>query len=201
MPSRAAAQCVCAEVPACEAYQSADAIFIGRAANGDPDQVTTEVKVERTLKGSAQDFVDYPTEHLGDSECAPVFHAGKEYLVYAHRHDNVLTTSICERNPLLEEAQLDLNLIAARSADRVDAIVYGSVTTESTAGEFRISLDGVGQRRVQMLRPYGMFQFAGLPPGRYRLRIDGKAFSEQMSFELEARACVSVGDVRIPPPR
>lgn len=37
------------------------------------DEMTTKIKVERTLKGSTETFVDYPIEHPGDSECAPGF--------------------------------------------------------------------------------------------------------------------------------
>ncbi len=110
--------CSCGGYPSpCQAYNSADAVFIGVVTKIDPDKTGDDltyneqiaiVKIEKLFKGS-QDLPEI-TLHQPAHNCAPKFKAGERYLFYANFNKDSKTWEVygCGRNSSLDSAYDDL---------------------------------------------------------------------------------------------
>lgn len=101
-----ACSCIEPAVP-CAAVWSADAVFVGRALERQPEMPpeVTRFLVERAVRGvEASEAIDVED---GPGSCAVSFAAGHRYVVYAY-HDKAsgrFTTNLCTRTHAIDRAR------------------------------------------------------------------------------------------------
>src|ERR1700752_2447830 len=105
----------------CESYGTASAVFAGtvigervskQPKQGDRTEIdwiprAVKFSVEQAYSGVTGTEVEVYTGR-GGGDCGYGFQIGQRYLVYAYRHEDRLTTSICTRTRLFSNATEDL---------------------------------------------------------------------------------------------
>jgi hypothetical protein len=183
--------------PACEAYQHADAIFVGKVtgiveASGG---AAITFAVTQKLKGhvEAEQIIE------GGGMCGSVFQKGKTYVVYATGTGGKLSSSLCGRTALADKARDDISY--AKGFDkRTLGIVEGDVAVTEPEGA-QIKRAGV-EVRVRGSKFRARTDKAGhykleLPPGKYTLDVvDPKARTSADTNETVNLADSSSCEVR-----
>ena len=145
--------CSCAgNVPPCQAYWQASAVFVGTATGmTEPPRLTVEearrredagedvwsrrvftFAVERPLRGVEGTQVEVRTG-MGGGDCGYGFRVGERYLVYAYRDEKTreLSTSICTRTRTLTRAGEDLQYVnGLAQGGQEGATIFGQVSKE-----------------------------------------------------------------------
>ncbi len=113
-----AGACTCVpNPPPREAFQQADAVFVGEVIGieeigGEFPLRHVTLRVERPFKGVFVETVAVWTAQ-GEIGCGFPFEQGRRYLVYAHRAEDALHASFCSRTARLEDARADLDALDA----------------------------------------------------------------------------------------
>jgi hypothetical protein len=182
--------CSCGRNPSvCEAYQGADAVFIGvvqrvvtNKAKG-PDgrdysvgQVA-HMQVEKSFKGTAQPEVVFRS---AGSSCDAVYEEGQRWLFYAYYNKETKTWGIsaCGRSTLIENAPDDLlyldGLPKSASTTRLSGELKhyeddpgkGFTLVKNIIGA-KITIKGEGKEYEAYTDKNGVYEVYGLPPGKY----------------------------------
>jgi hypothetical protein len=211
--ARIADACSCQEMPACQRFWTADAVFTGVVSSvtwsDDEKQRLSHatIVVERGIRGAGGQIVLTGT---AVSSCHYSFTVGQRYLVYAHRNaDGTFSTSSCSGNKLLADAEEDLDYAEHLPPPGSGGRIFGRVR--------RIEPDLLDRRNSQDRYPAGVaitlrdssgaalelrtdgqgqFEAAGLKPDRYSVSMDApttaRVHYDPTTIELKDRACVRV---------
>jgi hypothetical protein len=209
----------------CEAYASADAVFVGRvttiapelvsmeqALSGNYDQ-TARVAVERVYKGKARQSV--VLRQLGQ-RATYKFIAGTRYLFYAHYVPRLRIWEVrnCGRTIMADHAHDDLRYLGGlpgnagrtRIAGRVlrfdsDGQHAENTTIEGLAG-LRLHIRGAGGEFEALTDAAGVYEVFDAPPGTYYLRPHipaGLAFYGAIHYGPDPLARAKSLDIELPP--
>ena len=177
--------------PACEAFNSAGVVFVGKATeikDGPGGAQEVSFAISEKLKGTsnASETVE------GGGMCGTVFQKGKTYVVYASGSGTKLSSSLCGRTALVDRAKEDV-LYARSSGKRTTALLEGVVAVHDTRGTItrRAGVDVRVRETKQNARTdkTGRYKLA-LAPGKYTLDVvDPKA-----RVPLDANEIVTLDD-------
>lgn len=206
VPPRAASACSCiAEIPLCQSFWQADAVFAGEVLSFEsvkPDQPfsrrVARIRVDRAWRGNVDGIVEVKTG-AGGGDCGYSFRRGTKYVVYAYRtNDGSLTTGICSPTKPLDKAAADLEYFEDAESPSPGGRVFGSVQFESKGGALApakgvaVTLAGNSQSRTVLTDDDGAFEFVDVPAGRYEVRVEGAALPPWKAEIRSARACAVV---------
>jgi hypothetical protein len=204
-PSVASACSCVGDVPLCQSFWQADAVFSGEVLSFENLGTNTlfqrrvaRIRVERAWRGDVQGTVEVRTG-AGGGDCGYSFRRGRKYLVYAYKtQDGKLTTGICSPTKLLDKAALDLAYFKEAEKPSSGGRVYGTARIEIKGVDLKpapgvvVSLAGESQVRTATTNEAGEFEFTGVPAGRYSVSMAG-ATTPPWKVELrDTRACVHV---------
>jgi hypothetical protein len=199
--AESAIACSCGNMPTCEAYGSAKAVFTGKVTQGNAAErmsdmlkastkgLTFKFSVTRAFLGVKKgDLLDIHSG-FGFGDCGFPFEKGQEYLVYAFEDDGNLETGICSRTRHISQADEEITALDALSLTD-GASVSGTLTRYDQSSLFGEPLTTLPRKSVKLIRvgspatyssitdKNGNFEFTGLQTGRYKLRIDiGKGWT------------------------
>ena len=208
--------CTCGNAgPPCEAYANTAAVFTGTVTsvteNG--NYRTFVFLVGRPFKGVSRGYVRVNTGR-GGGDCGYRFEIGRKYLVYASKDQQTgtMATSVCTRTQSFDAATEDLNYIQDLPASATKNRLSGTVTEITnivdrdgvrlqmpTAG-LVVLITGERQTFRAMTDPNGAYYVAGLPKGRYTIRLRlskhyiisfGKAGPDSIQVDLPDHGWVS----------
>jgi len=188
--------CTCAGWPApCEAYQSAAAVFVGYVTDLDlvdgPEWKnvpyrpgTAYIQVEQVFKGKVEKQITLPQGTGGD--CIPVYSKGQRWLIYATRDKSTgaLYPMGCSRSSTVARAADDLMYLRALPAVATKTRLAGTVTQyddlPGSGFNFVRNLAGArvqvaneqGQTYETVCDANGVYEFVGLPAGKYRVHAE-----------------------------
>ena len=175
----------------CEAFASADAVFIGKVTrivpayvrdiwtrDNDYDQ-TAYVSVEVTHKGVLRRAIIL--RQLGRAN-APKFIAGSRYLFYANRYSKSGRWWVkpCGRTRMAEYVEDDLRYIRATRLSAGRSRIAGEIsqyamdpdnpaeTTRRMPG-ITVHIIGPDKKYTAVTDEHGVYELLDLPPGRYRI--------------------------------
>ncbi len=203
---RLASACQCiGDVPLCQSFWQADAVFSGEVLsfeNIDPKQVLSRrvahVRVDRVWRGQVQGTIEVTTG-AGGGDCGYSFRRGSTYLVYAYRtQDGKLTTNICSPTKLLDKAAADLAYFKDAEKPSSGGRVYGLAHFETKGSDLKrakgvpITLTGESQTRTTVTKDDGTFEFTDLPVGEYAVRMAGATTPPWKVNIRDTRACANV---------
>ncbi len=203
---RLASACQCiGDVPLCQSFWQADAVFSGEVLsfeNIDPKQVLSRrvarVRVDRVWRGQVQGTIEVTTG-AGGGDCGYSFRRGSTYLVYAYKtQDGKLTTNICSPTKLLDKAAADLAYFKDAEKPSSGGRVYGLAHFETKGSDLKrakgvpITLTGESQTRTTVTKDDGTFEFTDLPVGEYAVRMTGATTPPWKVNIRDSRACANV---------
>ena len=214
-----AVACSCAgEGKPCEAYGDAHAVFVGTVTFSSTSKVkeydaeferrVVRLHVDRPLKNVDVSDVEITTG-LGDADCGFGFRLGGQYLVYAYSDDKkTLSTSICTRTRPLSQATADLDFIRGLSNAAPGGTIFGQVGFRRWNREIReydYPWPPVKDAKLLFTGPKqfdgktdadGKYSISGIPPGKYKVRIELPAglsvYNAEQELEVRDRACRQV---------
>lgn len=176
----------------CEGYGRSAAVFVGTVVSGRAKDQPKDLKTARLEDSWGSRYYKFSVEQRylgvsgteveiltgsGGGDCGYQFKIGQRYLVYAHRYQTELTTSICSRTKPFAEANEDLAFLGMLSSAAPGATIYGRVVQREKNNEVGVSdpdvlitLEGEENKEV---RPdaEGNFRVSGLRPGKYKLKL------------------------------
>lgn len=212
---------------ACESYAAADAVFVGTVTrivpatfridqtDSDYDQ-TAYVAVEKVFKGGRRGRI--VLRQLGRRH-AMKFVQNSRYLFYANydRAARIWEVRPCGSTRMVDYAQDDLRFLEALPASAARSRVSGEVVhfvgpdepqASSRLPGLRVRLFGGGREYETTTDADGVYEFYGLPPGRYKLEVripNGLVFfaalhsgprpigrARELEFELQERGCLGL---------
>jgi len=186
--------CSCVpERPVCEAYQSADAVFLGEVPWRPMNLLslllgtTASLRVIEVFKGELGEEVTLQMNFAFPGGCSYSFRVGERYLVYAYQRDGHFGTSICSRTRPIQKAEDDLDFLRRAKDGLAQGKIFGLVTREHTdyyspnptqpvAGAL-VGLQPLAEDSKLVCRAAddkGHYEFSNLPPGKYELFADRK---------------------------
>jgi hypothetical protein len=204
-PAHAPACSCVGEVPLCQSFWQADAVFSGEVVSFeklDPNQLfsrrVARIRVERAWRGRVQGTVEVRTG-AGGGDCGYSFRRGQMYLVYAYKtQDGSLTTGICSPTKLLDKAAADLAYFIEAEKPSSGGRIYGAARIETKGVDLKpapgvvVTLAGESRSRTAVTNESGEFEFTGVPAGTYSVSMEG-ATTPPWKIELrDTRACVHV---------
>lgn len=223
LASRAVTACTCAPGGSpCESYGSASAVFVGTVTSvrgserrpvkdpKDVDWVPVAYKfsVDQSYLGVSGTEIEVFTGR-GGGDCGFDFQQGQRYLVYAHRYNDKLITSICTRTKPFSQATEDLAFLGTLSSAPPGVTIYGAVMrgpddgptrteikTEPLSPDIQIVIEGETEKKEIRPDTDGRFRVNGLRPGKYKLalRLPDTLTTSRNEVELSLvdRGCAGV---------
>ncbi|HKR13263.1 MAG TPA: carboxypeptidase regulatory-like domain-containing protein [Pyrinomonadaceae bacterium] len=171
----------------CEAYGTANAVFVGTAVSvreaerpkpEDRDTWHYERAFKFTVEQSYLGVDGTEVEILtggGGGDCGYQFQIGGRYLVYAHSYQNRLSTSICTRTKSFASASEDLAFLGNLSSAAPGATIYGDVVYQKGStplpSDVLVKIEGGKVSRETRPDAQGKYRFSGLPPGKYKITL------------------------------
>jgi hypothetical protein len=205
-PAHALACSCVGDVPLCQSFWQADAVFSGDVVSFEElntnrlfQRRVARIRVERAWRGQVQGTVEVRTG-AGGGDCGYSFRPGRKYLVYAYKtQDGKLTTGICSPTKLLDKAAADLAYFEEAEKPSTGGRIYGTARLETKGVDLKpapgaaITLAGESQpSRTAVTNEAGDFEFTGVPAGTYLVSMQG-ATTPPWKVELrDPRACVHV---------
>ena len=212
--SREAAACSCAPSgPPCQAFFSADAVFVGTVKDIKIVKVGSDQLYERRLVQFVIDGPSHGTQGgsievgtgLGGGDCGFSFMAGQRYVVYANRRsDGTFVTGTCSRTRLFSQGAEDVAYLQSGPAASSGARISGTVVhqtrnpqterfnTVPVAGA-QIVVRGAAGSYSARTNAEGRYAIQGVRPGQYEIEaIPPATFTGYQAprFEIrDARAC------------
>src|SRR6185369_17825646 len=173
----------------CGSYESADAVFIGvvqrvetKSAKGRDGKEyfvgqVAHIQVEKSFKGIARPEFIFRTE---GSSCDAVYEEGQRWLLYAYYNKETKSWGIgaCDRSTLIENAAVDLlylqGLPKSASTTHLSGVLEhyeedpekGFTRVKNIIGA-KVKISGEGKDYEVYTDKNGVFDIAGLPPGKY----------------------------------
>ena len=196
----------------CEAYGDASAVFVGtvtfassikiKEAGHEFTNRLIRLHVDRPIRNVETSDVEVVTG-LGEADCGFGFRLGGQYLVYAYSRDGRLETSICTRTRPLSDATADLEYIKGLSKAAPGGMIFGqAMLRRPSRGEeyplpplkdAKIVIKGPDKQFERKTDAEGEYSISGLPPGKYKVRIelaDGLSiYNPEVEVELLDRGC------------
>jgi hypothetical protein len=157
-----------------------------------PDGPYATLQVRETLRGVVPGVVTLPVS----GECDATFWPGREYLVYASDREGRMVADACSRTRPVTGARTDLAYL--RSAARPSGgTLYGDVALvgfdEEPSARVRV-FGQSGARRRTLFSEFNLreFEITVLPPGDYKLSVEGPAeiVEPPDAISISAGACV-----------
>src|SRR5688572_15027268 len=183
--------------PPCEAWGSADGVFLGRVVaisaverpvvdplfgNRTRTSLRVRFEVESAFRGVEGRTVELETDADSGGGCGYAFEMNSRYVVYAHKgSDNVLSTSICSRTRRAENAAEDLSFLGGVATSSPSARIFGQLEYREDvpllskprigplAGA-RVVIEGTGRRWETHSDEQGRYEISGLPAGTYEVK-------------------------------
>jgi hypothetical protein len=201
--------------PPCQAFFSADAVFVGTVKNAQilktgSDQLyerrLVQIAVDGPSKGTSSGVIEVWTG-MGGGDCGFTFIVGQRYVVYANRRsDGTLSTGICSRTRRLSEGAEDVAYLQSGPALPIGgARISGRLLREernATAqrvdrvpvSDVQIVVRGAAGAYTASTDAEGRYAIQGVRPGEYGIEaIPPSEFSDRYltsKFEItDARAC------------
>lgn len=191
LPAYDVLACSCGNVPSpCEAYQNADAVFIGIVKKVEPElsgrdiiynEQTAYMQVEKGFKRATvgEEIVLRQPNH----NCAPKFETGTRHLLYANLHEDSKTWEVlgCGRSTSADSAHDDLsyleNLSEAAKQTRLsgsiehyeDTLEKGFSLIKPLTG-IKVSIVGQDKSYEAYTNRHGVYEVYGLPVGKYEIK-------------------------------
>ena len=204
-----ACSCAGARRP-CEAYGDAAAVFVGTVTfstsakinEGEYESTKRKIRfhIDRPIKNVETTDVEVMTG-WGDADCGYGFRLGGQYLVYAYRYDDkALETSICTRTRPISEATEDLEYIRGLPNAAPGGTIFSEVRLRNRENEYpwppvkdaRLLIAGPKQFEGKTDED-GKYSVSGIPPGKYKVRVDLpeglSIYSTERELEVHDRGC------------
>jgi hypothetical protein len=204
-PAHAFACSCVAEVPLCQSFWQANAVFAGEVLSFekiDPEQFFSRriarVRVERVWRGEVTGVVEVSTG-AGGGDCGYSFRPRQQYVIYAHKGpQGTLSTNICTPTKLLSKASADLEYFKGIEAPSSGGRVYGTARFETKGAELvpakgvAIVLKGQSRSWNAATDDKGAFEFTDLPVGDYTIAMEGAPLTPWKVHVRDVRACAAV---------
>lgn len=183
----------------------AEAFFIGTVISETPLRFRVDESFLGFAEGATQEFV-----WQADRACARVtFGRGRQYLVRASVDAGNWTIASCTHSAEVSE-QVAMDIRGLRAWKRGERFLHGGVvdttrrpglppgqSADAADLPIRLTSDN-GVDRLVRTGPHGLFQFDGLPPGRYKLHFAepgwaGGFHNDKLTqaIDLTAQACAA----------
>jgi hypothetical protein len=198
--------CSCiGEVPLCQSFWQADAVFAGEVVafeKIDPKQFfsrrVARVRVERVWRGEVAGVVEVSTG-AGGGDCGYSFRNGQQYVIYAYKGpQGTLSTNICTPTKLLSRASADLEYFKGVSEPSSGGRIYGTARFETKGSDLvaakgaAIVLNGNARSWHSAADDKGAFEFTGIPVGEYTIAMEGAPLPPWKVQLRDVRACIAV---------
>jgi hypothetical protein len=191
LPTRADA-CRCANLPPCQAFTGASAVFIGRMIEGSEkvemnysadskisyEAGTVRFAIEEIFKGSIGAEVRISVISAKNTSCSPYgLIRGEKYLVYAYGPLAEWFTTGCSRTRLITTADEDFQFLHNLPEQGTGGRLYGRVTANKNdmgltplAG-VHIIVKGADNESIKAItNSQGEFELDNLKPGKYQVK-------------------------------
>ena len=196
----AACSCV-SDIPLCESFWNADAVFEGEVVDVDTGKgggtsfLSRRVRftVDRVWRGDVAGSIEVTTGS-GGGDCGYGFRKGRKYLVYASEWEGRLTTTICSPTKPLDRAAADREYLAGASAPGAGRI-FGVVRAADRrpAARYTVVLEGAGEQRTSVTNANGEYEFTPVPAGASTIRVivhpGERAYGREEVTLRDARQC------------
>lgn len=177
----------------CQAYVSADAVFIAKVTQISPETIhiwqrdkdydqTANILIEKVYKGLVRNRL--VLHQLGRNN-APKFILGQRYLFYANFDRKTKTWEVrrCGRTRMIAYVQDDLHYLDGLPASLNKTRIAGEVTRyerdeENPAGVtqrlsgVRIRIKGEGKEYEVVTDAHGIYELKDVPAGKYQIKPD-----------------------------
>lgn len=141
--------------------------------------------VQEAWKGLDRQEEAFVLTTMSSASCGFPFQVGKRYVVFAHQAEDSLRASICSATDILEDsgpmvrylrrkAQGDLRSLIAGRIGAWDSDDPAGMVGDTTGQLIPVTLSLQGPGVIQRISPQegGRFEFDGLRPGVYTLRLE-----------------------------
>jgi len=196
-----ACSCIGAGAP-CQEFWNASAVFSGEVGEIDvinPESVTADgtrvfgpmskkirLFIIEGFSGIAEEKILEINTGGGGGDCGYNFQKGQKYLVYAYKNlqTGALSTNICTRTRLLENAAEDVEYFKSLATAKPDAKIFGSVyqiyARRNDAPFIKplpltgilVRAEGTGGKFETKTGENGGYEFANLAAGEYKIGIE-----------------------------
>ena len=198
--------CTCvADVPLCQTFWHADAVFAGEVLSFekiDPKQFFSRriarVRVERVWRGEVTGVVEVSTG-AGGGDCGYSFRQGEKYTIYANKGPKgTFSTHICTPTKLLSKASADLEYFKGIDAPSSGGRIYGTARFETKGADLvaakrvAVVLKGHSRSWNSVADDKGAFEFTDIPVGEYTIAMEGAPLAPLKVYVRHVRACAAV---------
>lgn len=177
----------------CEAYLSADAVFVGTVTRITPEVIKdiwtrdqdydqlAYISVAEVFKGSPGKQVVF---HQLGRKNAPKFVLRSSYLFYAHRdrQSGQWWVQPCSRSRMADYTQDDFRYLRSTKAEKITTRIAGEVSKyevdpQSPAGPMTrlagitIHIFGPDREYTAITDDHGVYELLNIPPGKYRFEL------------------------------
>jgi hypothetical protein len=203
----AAAACSCpGDVPLCQSFWQADAVFSGDVLSFEDlntnrlfQRRVARIRVEHAWRGQVHGTVEVRTG-AGGGDCGYSFRPGRKYLIYAYEtQDGKLTTGICSPTKLFDRAAADLAYFKEAGTPSSGGRIYGTARIETKGVDLKpatgVAITLMGEShpsRTAITNAAGEFEFTGVPAGTYSVIMPGAAIPSRKIELRDPRACAHV---------
>jgi hypothetical protein len=126
------------------------------------------------------------------TSCDATYSVGTEYVIYAHKDSSgqLKPGFKCNRTRTVESAYSDLKYL--RREKLVRTVLAGTLRTRTTVvrGE-RVTASNHSSSFETETDDDGLFQFLGLPPGKYTLHIANRPELQGLKAEVKEGVCAT----------
>ena len=183
---RPALACSCGGTTSvCDAFQSAQAVFVGSVTrvanevikNKDDDssypRQTAYVQVEEAFKGANQ--AEFILRSRGSS-CEADYKEGERWLIYAYynKEEKTWSSTACGRSTLIEGAAGDLLYLRGLPESAQKTRIAGQLWANDSKPllGIKVKVTGEGETREVFTDKNGVYEIYSLPPGEYLIQPD-----------------------------